>query len=264
MKKSRLATLLGITLGFIPLFMAAGDGRSAEQYFTFLSSADRTTLLTKGELGSSGSDLESLRLAPQLPFEKILAAEITVPGSTVAQEGLYLFDRPSGDAMLKIYNALNAVKSMAGTQYYSLSQKKMETLILESYRVDPKDKKTPLADPQFTEIPALQEISVFQKDNRLGNGVTKVLYQRQADGSLTLTMTNLEALTYFFVPLVAPGEMKMVFVVIPLADKIAVYAAMEVKTARFFGLEHSKDENFRNRLRALAGWLGKQIGAASR
>ncbi len=45
---------------------------------------------------------------------------------------------------------------------------------------------------------------------------------------------------------------------IPLADRVAVYAAMDVKTASLFGLEHSKDENFRNRMRLWRGGWGRE------
>jgi len=74
-----------------------------------------------------------------------------------------------------------------------------------------------------------------------------------------MSLSNLQPLKYGILPLVDPGNLKMLFVVTVLADKVAVYGVMEAKTASLFGLERSKDENFRNRMRALAGWLGKRI-----
>jgi hypothetical protein len=127
--------------------------------------------------------------------------------------------------------------------------------------VESPDKPAKLPDPTFTAMPALQRVVVFQKDNRLGDGYTELVY-KTIPGGLSLTMKNLGELKYLFLPLVAAGELQMVFVVVPLADKVAVYAALEVKTAKLMGLEHSKDENFRNRLRALAGWLSQRIAAA--
>ena len=79
-----------------------------------------------------------------------------------------------------------------------------------------------------------------------------------------MTLSNLQPLKYGILPLVDPGNLKMLFVVTVLADKVAVYGIMEAKTASLFGLERSKDENFRNRMRALAGWLGKRIESAGK
>jgi len=261
MKKSPLSILAAAGLVLTAPLSAQSAPPQAAAYFSFLTSADRQTLLDKGELTASGDEVSKLPYGPKAPFAGVLASEFSVAGSTVAQEGLYLVAKPSGDALLKVYNALNAVASMEGLQYYSMSQKKMETLILASWRVESPDKPAKLPDPTFTAVPPLQRVVVFQKDNRLGDGYTELLY-KAIPGGLSLTMKNLGELKYLFLPLVATGELQMVFVVVPLADKVAVYAALEVKTAKLMGLEHSKDENFRNRLRALAGWLSQRIAAA--
>jgi len=263
MKKTLLATLAILTVLAIPTLTAQSSAPDAASYFSFLSAADRQTLIEKGELSASGTRSSALPFGPKAPFASNLSSAMTVSGATVAQEGFYLFPLPSGNVELGVYNALNAVASMAGIQYYSLSQKKMETLILASWRVQSVEKPTKLTDPVFTEVPAHQRAVIFQKDNRLGDGYSELVYQ-SIPGQLTLTLKNLGELKYGFLPLVGPGNLQMVFVVVPLADKVAVYAAMDVKTASLFGLEHSKDENFRNRMRALAGWLGTRIAAAGK
>ena len=260
MKKTLLATMALALLGGPLVAQTAPD---AATYFSFLGSSDRQTLLQKGELTASGSQASRLPFGPKSPLAAVVAGELTVAGPTVAQEGFYLFPRPVGDVELGVYNALNAVSSMAGLQYYSLSQKKMDTLILESWRVVSPEAPQKLPDPTFSKVPPLQRAVVFQKDNRLGDGYTELVYQYQP-GRLVLTMRNLGELKYGFLPLVGPQNLQMVFVVVPLADRVAVYAAMDVKTASLLGLEHAKDENFRNRMRALAGWLGTRIGASGK
>jgi hypothetical protein len=260
MKKSLLSILAASALWWVPAATAETPAQDTASYFSFLTPADRETLVTKGELTASGEAFSKLPFGPRAPFAPVLNSEFTVASPTVAQEGLYLFARPAGDALLKVYNALNAVSSMAGVQYYSLSQKKMETLILASWRVDSVDKPAQLPDLTFTSVPASQKVLVFQKDNRLGDGFSELTY-KAIPGGLSLTMKNASELKYLFLPLVAPGNLQMVFVILPLADKVVVYAALQVKTASLLGLEHSKDENFRNRMRALAGWLGARIAA---
>jgi hypothetical protein len=261
MNKTPLA-IFGLLAGLAASSLAAqNQAPDASSYFSFLNAADRQTLLEKGELTASGTHSSALPFGPRAPFASLLPSALTVSGATVSQEGFYLFPLPPGNVELGLYNALNAVASMSGIQYYSLSQKKMETLILASWRVESVEKPVKAADPVFVEVPAYQKAVVFQKDNRLGDGYSELVY-RSVPGGLTLTMKNLGELKYGILPLVAPGDLQMVFIVLPLADKVAVYGVMDVKTASFFGLEHSKDENFRNRMRALAAWLGTRIAAA--
>ncbi len=209
MKKTPLATI-GLLAVFVTSSFAAGPPTpDAASYFSFLSASDRQQLLDKGELSASGTKSSSLPIGPNSPFAAILSSSLTVPGPTVAQEGVYLFPLPAGNVELGVYNALNAVASMAGVQYYSLSQKKMETLILASWRVESVEKPAKIADPVFTSLPAYQRAVVFQKDNRLGDGYSELVYQ-SVPGQLTLTMKNLGELKYGFLPLVAPGNLQMV------------------------------------------------------
>lgn len=237
---------------------APAPALTAAEFFAFLGAADRQRLFGTGELSASATRVGELPYGRRSPFAAALATELTVTESTVALESFSLFARPAGEVTLGLYNALNAVASMAGIQYYSLSQKKMETLILTSSRVAAAGSDQKLPDPVFTAVPPLQRAVVFQKDNRLGDGYSELVYKQQ-NGGLSVTVRNLSPLTYTFLPLVDPGNLQMTFFVLPLADKIAVYAVLSVKTAALLGLEHSRDENFRNRLRALAAWFGSRV-----
>jgi len=249
-----------LSLPALPLPAQSSPQPDAASYLSFLPAADRDALLGKGEIESVGARQTELKLWAKAPFAAELGAEL-VPGSTVAIEGLFLFPRPAGDAELSIYNAVNSVASMEGLQYYSLSKKAYDKLILASYRVASADKPDKIADPTFTAVPPLQKAVIFQKDNRLGDGLSEVVWKQTPQG-LVMTLTNLQTLKYGILPLVDAGNMRMLFVIRVLADKVAVYGVMEAKTVSLFGLERSKDENFRNRMRALAGWLGQRIAAA--
>jgi hypothetical protein len=258
MKKSLVSILPFLLLGLAASLSAQSAGDTAS-YFTFLQTADRQALLSKGDLEITGARQSDLRLTAKAPFAGELSGEL-VPGSTVAIEGLFLFPRPAGNAELGIYNAVNAIASMEGLEYYSLSKKAYDKLILASYRVQSAEHPDKLSDPTFTSIPPYQKAVIFQKDNRLGDGLSEVVWKQTPQG-LVLTLSNLQPLKYGILPLVDPGNLKMLFVVTVLADKVAVYGVMEAKTVSLFGLERSKDENFRNRMRALASWLGQRIAA---
>ncbi len=258
MKKSTVSIYAAVlALAAAPLL---GQSQSAADYLSFLSAADRAALLSKNELEAVGARQSELRLSAHAPFAAELGNELVV-GSTVAIEGLFLFPRPAGDAELGIYNAVNSISSMEGLEYYSLSKKAYDKLILASYRVASTERPERIADPEFSSPPSFQKAVIFQKDNRLGEGLSEVTWKQTPQG-LVMTLSNLQQLKYGFLPLVDPGNLKMLFVIRVLADKVAVYGVMEAKTVSLFGLERSKDENFRNRMRALAGWLGQRIAAS--
>lgn len=259
MNKTPLATLaVGALLSVGPLAAQTPD---ASSYFSFLSQADKQTLLSQSELTASGASYAALPLGRKAPFGTEVAAGLSVKGSSVAIEGLFLFPRPTGNVELSLYNAVNAVASMEGLEYYSVTRKRMEPLILASWRVASKENPQRVPDPTFTTIPAYQKAVVFQKDNKLGDGLSELTWKALPEGGTVLTIKNLQTLNYGILPLVEPGNLQMLFVLLPLADKVAVYGVMEAKTAQLFGLERSKDESFRNRMRALASWLGQRIAS---
>lgn len=256
MKKSLLAMLAA--LWTVAIAAGADPLPTVPTYFSFLPAADLQTLVAKGELTAPGASAEALPYGPKTPFASEIKAGLTVQGASVAIEGFFLFPRPAGDVTLALYNAVSAVGSMEGLEYYSVSAKKMEKLVLASYRVTGVEKPQRLPDPVFTVVPPFQKAVVFQKDNRLGDGYSELTW-KTLSGGVVITFRNLQALNYGILPLVEPGNLQMLFVVVPLADKVAVYGVMEGKTAQLFGLERSKDESFRNRMRALASWLGGRI-----
>jgi len=246
-------------LAMLAMLVTQAATSDTAAYFSFLSDADRQSLLETKELTAVGSNAAALPFGTKAPFAEEVKSGLTVAGSTVAIEGLFLFPKPAGDAAATLYNAVNAVASMEGLEYYSATRKRMEPLILASYRVDSAEKMRKVPDPRFTEIPAFQRAVIFQKDNKLGDGLSEVTWKALSGGATVMTIKNLDTLNYGILPLVAPGNLQMLFVVVPLTDSVVVYGVMEGKTASLFGLERSKDESFRNRMRALASWLGTRI-----
>ena len=260
MKISPLAMLsLLATLGS-PLWGQASIP-SANTYFSFLTPSDKQTLLASNELTATGPAASGLPFGVKAPFAEEVRTGLTVKGSTVAIEGFFLFPRTDALQDIDLYNAVNSLASMEGVEYWSVNRKRFEPLILASYRVTSMEKPQKVPDPIFRSVPALQKAIVFQKDNKLGDGYSEVLWRSLPEGGIVMSLKNLQGLNYGILPLVEPGNLQMLFVVLPLADKVAVYGVMEAKTASLFGLERSKDESFRNRMRALAAWLGTRIGS---
>jgi len=257
MNKTPLAMLGAVVLLSVSPLWA--QNKDAATYFSFLPDKDKQTLLSTNEVTSVGQNLSDLSLGKKAPFAPELASGLTLSKPTLAVEAYFLFPKPAGNVELGLYNAVNAVASMEGLEYFSVTRNRTEPLILASWRVVSPSQPQKVPDPTFTVIPAFQRAVIFQKDNKLGDGLSELTWKALPDGSIVMTMKNLETLNYGIFPLVEPGNLQMLFMVVPLADRVAVYGILEGKTAQIFGLERSKDESFRNRMRALATWLGQRI-----
>ncbi len=262
--KKTLVAILSLTAGLAWGQAALPDSQT---WLSFLSDADRATLAQKGELLDSAYNVSALDLYSAGPWALNEAQAWQGRITTVSAELLTVLnapdaDKPLSERLLSAFNAMNAVSTMKGTTYWSTMRKDWETLILDSYRVSAPEKADRLPDAHFTSIPPYLKMVVFQKDNKLGDGFTSIEITSQPDGFF-VTMKNVDPLTYFFVPLVGAGDFQMTFSITFLKDKIAVYTVMGAKTIQFFGLEHSKDKSFRNRMMALAGWFTRQLKGTS-
>jgi hypothetical protein len=257
MKKLGMATIFLVSALALP---AEPVAPTLESWLSFLPAKELQELSAKGQLLLVGSTLEPT-WGSRSGFSAEVASGLTLKGATVSIEGFFLFPKPAAGAELALYNAVNAVSSMEGLQYYSVTRQRMETLLLASYRVASFADLKRVPDPAFTTLPAFQRALVFQKDNKLGDGLSEITWKTSPNLPLVMTIRNAQTLSFGFLPLVDPGNLQMLFVIQLLADKVAVYGAMLGKTVGLLGLEHTKDESFRNRMRALAGWLGARISS---
>lgn len=255
-----LLTTFAVAFGILAPVLSSAEGvPTAQDYLSFLGASDRRTLLSQNELTGFADTLAALPGGRQAPFFGQIGSTVKVAHPTLAVEGFFLFSRPAGLSDLKLYNAVQAVSTMEGLQYYSVTRKQWETLILGSWRVSPSNHEQKLSDPVFSSIPSYQSAVIFQKDNKTGDGHSELTWRAGEKGSILITFSNLDRLTWGILPLVEPGNMQMAFEVVPLQDKILVYGVLVGETAKLFGLEKSKNESFRNRMRALASWLGARV-----
>jgi len=257
MKKLWMATIILVS-GL--LLQAETGAPTPETWLSFLSAKELQELSAKGQLTSVGSASQPI-WGSRSPFSAEVVSGLTLKGATVSFEGLFLFPKPTPNIELSLYNAVNAVASMEGLQYYSVTRQRMETLLLASYRVASFADLKRLPDPVYTALPAFQRALVFQKDNKLGDGLSEITWKTSPGQTIVMTIRNAQTLSLGFLPLVDPGNLQMLFVIQPLADRVAVYGAMLGKTVGLLGLEHTKDESFRNRMRALASWLGARVSS---
>lgn len=248
----RLAIALACAM--IPAFAEP----TAQEYLTFLPEKDRSTILETGELTGFASRLTDLTLWRSIPFAAEVREACPEGPSTIAAEALFLFDRPISqdisDLNGKILKSFTSFSTMKGLLAFSDSKKKMETFILDSYRVGSLSNRQPLADPDVTNAPTHSEYTVYQKEEQTGD-VYSAMSVDLMDGYDIVTLTNLTELKFLGLRLVAPGELRTVFVVVPLEGKIALYGVTIANTPSFFGLERMKEKSFFYRMKALASWF---------
>jgi len=167
-------------------------------------------------------------------------------------------DWSTPEAHLRIYNVLRSVGSMKGIQYYSASRKKMRTLFAESYLVDGPQTAVPQPDPVLDSIAADSTVYMFQEDLTFG----KNLYRsrlRYVEGCFLVEASNLTVMRYLRLPMVQPENSYSLVLLVPADRRILFYGVAGAHTARFLGLERTKEDSFYNRLQALYGWFASRM-----
>lgn len=277
------AVFLSLPFAIAPL--AAEPG--IREYASFLTADEQRVLLEKGELTNFGSKVSDLSLWSRAPFAAEVSEAVGGLSTSIAAEGLFIIDRPaetsatlgsaqgqtpgastsqgqtpgsaqpapgSSDIEKRILKSFTSFSTMKGLLAYSESKKKMETFIFDSYRIASLQDKAALPDPDIGDVPKQSSWTIYQKEEQAGD-----MYSRMTvsfiDGRADVTLTNLNDLKAFGIRLVRPEQLKTVFVVVPLGDKIALYGLTVANTPRFFGLERIKEKSFFNRMKALASWF---------
>lgn len=249
-------------LGFGNLAMPVIAQSWIHDNMPYLSASEQQHLIDAGELTGLGASLKDLTVWRSLPFADSVLTSIADGPGTIAAEALFILDRPpavtTAELDLKIANSLTAFSTMKGLLVYSDSQKKMETFIFDSFRVDSLATRHPLADPAYSIAPQHGEYTLYQKEEQTGD-VYSTMTIDVSDNRVEAMLTNLTDLDFLGLRLVAPGQLKTLFVVMPTGGKIVLYGVTVANTPHLFGLERIKQKSFFYRMKALASWFGNNL-----
>ncbi len=191
---------------------------------------------------------------------------------TLLVESLYLYDKPSYAAgrpwseaeRRELYNAVRALSTLAGIQYYSASRKTMRTFYESSAVVDGPDTKRPTADPVADVPPDQSELYARQKDLTFGDNIYRYSFYARPE-ELAFVQENLTAMNYGLVPILGKNRLRTVVLVADAGNFLVVYAASMAKAALLPGIEGKVRDSFSNRADAVYGWFaGRADGAFSR
>ncbi len=204
---------------------------------------------------------EGLTLFPLLPMREGVSRRIRELEPTVGVEAVVSYlpavGPPGGDRKT-IYNALHAVSSLKGIEYFSVTRGRMHTFFYDASFVESADGDRRLPDPVRETAPeegfSERRYASFE-DASFGRYVVEVDYET-AEGSFVLSFRNSATIRKLLIPFVQPGDLLSTIVVIPLEDRIAVYGFSCVRALNVLGIvERKGEDSFTNRLAALMKWF---------
>jgi hypothetical protein len=200
-------------------------------------------------------------LIPAVPSAASLSAEIRALRPTVGAELLTVLPFGAGDAgspegRLRLYNALHAVSSMRGVTYWSVTRSRQEVLFLQSSALDAGGGR--VADPVFASIPPVDVLRTYQEDSSFGRNTFRERFTLDGD-ALVVKMENESAITMLLLPLVKPGGLVSMVVLVPRDGEVLFYGAACLKTGFPMGDRRARVQSLKNRLDAMAAWLQARL-----
>jgi len=206
-----------------------------------------------------------LKLLPKHEaLRRFVAGAQTNLEPNLAVETLYLYKKPvnSGEKAgiwteiqrTALFNKTLGISSLTGIQYFSASRGVMRTFYESSVVVDSPDKKNPLPDPIFEQLPETFTIFARQKDLTFGDNIYRYDFQTSGD-AFFFSQENITAMTYGIITAVGKNKLRSVFAVIDCGDSLLIYAVSMAKAAFVFGMGERIGNSFGNRAEAVLDWF---------
>jgi hypothetical protein len=164
---------------------------------------------------------------------------------------------------LSLFNSLTAYAQLAGINYYSRMDKKLQPYILSSYRIKSPKNDVPVDDDKHDSIPAEYTAYFTIEDNRFGKLLmrSKVLTQ---NNNIVIRNRTLEPMARLFIPINNTGEYEQqVFFLYDTQLKGFYYysmQAMRIRSGLLLKLGQLTPFNFASRVRALTVHFAMLMG----
>ncbi len=228
---------------------------------------DRASALIRGEeLRRSSTGREaSITWAPAHPLAARVQSDLRSEEPDVIVEALYLWKKPRpadpAAELIAVYNILRAVGTLQGIEYWSASRQTMRLFYEESWRVVSPEDRTRVPDQRVASVPPSETFTVWQKDLSFGGNLNRLEYRTAPDGVL-LESVNLTRMYYKFVPLAAPGALKVRVLALNTDEGILFWAVSSARAAVVPGIRGKLEDSFGNRAEAVFRWFSARIAEA--
>lgn len=212
----------------------------------------------------------SLGLVPETQLSKIAAQSWTSDQKpNLVSENLFLVTKEELKSKSKnpenvdfsienVSRIVRSISKMKGMQYYSVGDKRWETLYHQAYTcASIKEKEKPMPDALEGSANGLK-IFAFLDDNSFGKSVYSVEYL-QSEKEIEFTLTNAESWTYAFIKALEPENVKISMVVIDNNDSYLVYMLLQAKHKKIPLLGDRIQRSLANRIDAIYNWFTYQF-----
>jgi hypothetical protein len=269
LQKTRTITIIAILVSLAALSLAAQQP-SLDDVLPSISAADRSSLLTNGELLRFHAEGMSPGLLPNTSLTATVARRLISGDLNIGIEGLFftsadvlpsLFkSMPADERELILYNILRSVSTLQGLEYYSASRGEMRLLFEESWAIsDPNNSKEALADPLVTAIPPRDSFFIHQKDKSFGNNQSEMTFLAESN-VFASDVINLSTMRYKgIIKVVDSGNMQVHLIVVPVEEGLLMYGTMSAQTRNVKSFIDRARDSFTNRVIALTGWYRARL-----
>ena len=246
--------------------LAAAATAAAEPAGRYVGAAAALRLAGgEGLRASSSGKNASLALAPDHPATAGIRSAVAAERPGIVVEALFLWRRPyaanPAAEALTAYDALRAVGSLQGIEYYSASRKKIWPLYEYSSLVAGQADDTPVRDARLAALPPVPE-SLYARQKATTSGDKKYRVSlASGNGYVTQASTNLTRMSLGFVPVAAPGDVNVRLLVVSTDDGLLFYAASSARAAVVPGVRGTLETSFGNPAEAVYRWFSDRLSA---
>jgi hypothetical protein len=202
---------------------------------------------------------------PAVDSRSAILADVRRLDPTVAVELLRWYrDLPArfdtADGRLALFNAMRAVSTMQGLTYWSASRGKERVLFTLSHAVSGPDDLSMRSDPVAAALPGSDAMYSLQVDQTFGRHLYLGTYTNRAD-HLVVRNENADVISYLLVPVMKPGGLLTVSVLVPFPDGVLLAGLLCSKTSMPVVDRAGREASLINRLVALSNWVATRLGA---
>jgi len=166
------------------------------------------------------------------------------------------FDSEAG--RLALHNAMHAIGTMQGLVYWSASRGRERVLFTLSHAIAGPSDPSPRPDPVAGSLPATDELYSQQQDQTFGRHVYRIAYTNRPD-HLVVRMENVDVISYLLVPVMKPGGLLTVSVLVPFPDGVLLAGLLCSRTVVPVVDRSGREASLLNRLVALSNWISSRL-----
>jgi Family of unknown function (DUF6675) len=138
------------------------------------------------------------------------------------------FAAPNLEAIL---TRLGAISALAKIRYWSITDRSYEALFDQAAAVTGPDGRTRRADFTAAEIESGKDLYFSETDNRTGSDVVyRLRFQKTAPGRFLITIGNVSPARWLGIPVLGPGDLRMVYYLAHAGHEWNFYALSLVST----------------------------------